>query len=328
MYNLCTSENDFSNLQKVLIYTTGNENGQQAVNVDNLQGLSFFKYNNGYLEHSFYKKVGGTFVKVDDLTLKCRALVSMDIVDFVVQYSEIITSQLSVYIAQNPNYTGSFAITPSNEFKDFMIYDFGSHMKLQGTTTAEVGRRREPTGACGPCLEVKRGDCIYEHNPAPGYYDTHPAEGFCDISFYNDNGDCQYFKSQAVLQGNSEYEPVFNTPKTYEIRDELEKSVFGRKYSAYYYQTSFYELDFTLQESIQFASLLPKIYGAYDKYKSNEDEAILIDDAFASELTNVIQGIRTKNTNRKYFVKILDDIIDDINFIKNKNVGEIKSKVF
>lgn len=73
---------------------------------------------------------------------------------------------------------------------------------------------------------------------------------------------------------------------------------------------------------------MPKIYGAYDKYKSNEDEAILIDDAFASELTNVIQGIRTKNTNRKYFVKILDDIIDDINFIKNKNVGEIKSKVF
>jgi hypothetical protein len=87
-------------------------------------------------------------------------------------------------------------------------------------------------------------------------------------------------------------------------------------------------MDFTLQESIEFAKLLPKIYSAFNKYVGENDEEIIIDNSFAHEIIGVIQNLKSKNNDRIYFCKILDDIIDDVNYIKNRNVGEIKSKIF
>jgi len=38
-----------------------------------------------------------------------------------------------------------------------------------------------------------------------------------------------------------------------------------------------------LEESIELAELMPEIYSAYDKYKNNDVEEVLINDGFASK---------------------------------------------
>ena len=54
----------------------------------------------------------------------------------------------------------------------------------------------------------------------------------------------------------------------------------------------------------------------------------MIDDSLAEEIVGLINNIKSKNTDKRYFCKILDDIVDDVNFIKNRNVGDVKSKIF
>jgi|UPI0006475796 hypothetical protein len=317
LYQLCSDETDYTNIKRILLYTSGNENGEQDVNVNNLRGISFYKYKDGFLEHSFYKNNNGTFEEVKDLTLKTSSIkLPMQNIDFVNRHSNLVTTQLTVYSSVNPDYVNS-SIQESNEFNDFMIWDFGSHVKLQ-KTALDVGERLPAQGKCGKCTENVSGRCDWDLNPEYG--------GWCDPVIETS---CRFSFVKSLLSINEQYNSFFNEPKAYEIRDQLlSESLFGQKYKGYYYQTSFGTIDFDFNDSVELASLLPEIYKAYDVYKNNNTEEVVINNEFAVRIISAIDKMRTKNTDKKYFVKILDDIADDVNFIKNKNVGEIKNKIF
>ncbi|HAO08929.1 MAG TPA: hypothetical protein DCQ50_18565 [Chryseobacterium sp.] len=316
LYQLCSNETDYSNIKRVLLYTAGNENGEQPINVDKLRGISFYKYRNGFLEHSFYKNNNGIFEKVDDLTLNTSTKLPMQDIDFIIRYSSLTTNQLTVYSSLNPAYS-NLSLQDSNEFKDFLAWDFGSHVKLQ-KTMLDVENRIAPQGKCGKCTENTTGDCQWDLSPENG--------GWCDPKI---EVSCRFSFIKSLLSVNPKYNVLFNQTKAYEVRDQLlSKSLFGQKYQAYYYLTSFGTIDFDFNDSVELASLLPEIYKAYDTYQNNNIEQIVITNDFAAQLISVIDKMKAKNTDKKYFVKILDDIADDINFIKNKNVGEIKSKIF
>lgn len=313
LYSLCSTETDFTDIHKVLLYTSGNENGEQDVDINNLKGISFYKYKNGFLEHSFYKNNNGAFQKIEDLTLKSSKRIASQYVDFVIQFSSLPTTQLSVYWSDNPA-DSKLQYEESMDFEDFMILDFGSHVKLQNSL-AGVGSRRPIQGRCGTCKEDTNGYCDL---------DVDGEGNWCEPKIF-----CPWKTIQSNLANDVTYANLFDINKTYEIRDQLlSQSMFGHKYKLYYYFTSFSELNFSLNESIQLATLLPEIYAAYDRFKNNETNEIVITEEFASDLIEAINEIKQNNSDKTQFLRILDDVKDDINFVKNKNVGEIKNKIF
>lgn len=278
------------------------------MNLNKLQGISFYKNRNGFLEHSFYKKNSDTFIKVNDLTLKTSKIALLDI-DFIVEYSNLITNQLTVYTVLNPIYNNS-SFGHSNDFRDFMAWNYGS--KVGFTKSVDTSSRVRPyEGKCGHCKEQTRGDCM-------------AADGsWCDPYI------CQYSKSQTILSQNSESIEMFDNQKTYEIRDELlSNSFIGNKYMMYYYRSSFSDLNFSVEQSVSLSKLLPKIYSGFNSFKNNNSNVVLIDDSFASEIIEEITKIKSNNQDKIYFIKILDDIVVDVNYLKNKNVETIKSKMY
>jgi hypothetical protein len=320
LYQICSSETDFSNIQKVLIYTVGNENGSQPININNLQGLSIYKYKNGFLEHSFYKRNNGIFSEIQALHLKVGNYLPLEQVDFIVRYAGLPTSGLSVYYSLNTNYAND-THTHSNEFNDFMIWEYGTHIKLQNPQLFDSSRRAMQAGGdCFPCPDETGGWCDYMQDSNQGWchYDRPIGGGICKV---------QGVKS--LLQSDDEFNTLVDLNKTYEIRDQvLSQSLFGNKYKIYYYFSSFDHQNLDFESAVQLGSLLPDIYSAYDKFYKNEVNEIMIDEKLASRITSAINNMKEKNSEKVYFVKILDDVSDDINYLKNKNVGQIKAEIF
>lgn len=312
LYRLCSNDEDYNNVKEILIYTEGNESGTQNIDINKLNGISIYKNKNGYLQHSFYKKNNNDFEIVEDLTLNASKVTLQD-VNFIIYYSKLLKNRLTVYSSINPLYNNQ-GVEESNDFSDFMVWDYGSKVNFRGPIKLVEGI--EPTegvgnGKCGACEESVYGKC-------------ESLDGsWCDANI------CQNDRVKNTLVQNNRSIAFFDDNKSYEIRDQfLTKSFIGTKYILYYYNSSFSKMNFSIQESLEFAELIPKIYTAYDKYKNNDIEATLINDEFASEIIISVNKLKSKNQDKKYFVKILDDIIEDVNFIKNKNVGEIKSKIY
>lgn len=314
IYEHCTGNNDYDDIYSLSLYTTGIETDESEIDYDKLQAVSFYKIENGFLKHYFYKKDGASYVAVNDLSLNVNG-VSIQKTDFNIIYADIPTEQLSVYFVKN-NELADDTFTPSMQLSDFVSFYFGSQVKLNSNHSTSKIRQLETiseigAGMCGTCRSSVSGDCF-------------EFTGACDPSI------CPKSSISTTLDdNNSSYFENINLPKTYMIRDNLlRNSLFGLKYEAYYYHSSFSKLNFSLADAVEFAKILPKIYEGYDNIMNNAGEEILIDEELAGKITTILNNLKNNNQEKVEFTNILNDIIDDVNYLKNRDINYLNERIY
>jgi len=87
-------------------------------------------------------------------------------------------------------------------------------------------------------------------------------------------------------------------------------------------------LNFSLADAVEFAKILPKIYEGYDNIMNNAGEEILIDEELAGKITTILNNLKNNNQEKVEFTNILNDIIDDVNYLKNRDINYLNERIY
>ena len=318
IYSKITNRTDYSNIKQVMIYTKSNIANYSDLDYSKIQGISFYKIENGYLRNYFYQNVNNEFFELSELTLRTGSIHISDI-NFIVSFAKLDKSQLTTYLIRNSSQ--SFKINTdyqeSMEFSDLVSYYFGSRVKL-GSPLTDTEKtellERQPGAGCNPCGQFKNGFCEYGEESKQGF-----CEGYL----------CRYNLVKELLQENNLDISGFIDEKAYAIRDNiLENSMFGLKYRSYYYQTSFSHVNFDLDDAIELSLLLPAICEGYENIKNNEGSKILISSEIEAKIMSLVNSIISKNQDSPKFLQILNDVKSDVGYLKNSTIAEVNAKIY
>ncbi|WP_027382896.1 hypothetical protein [Epilithonimonas caeni] len=317
IYKSVTKKSDNGNVLQFMLFTTGNLSNGNDFDYSKIEGVCFYKLEDGFLVQNMFKKSGDNFVEIPELSLKISSIHMTD-VNFLIKYSKLPTYQLTTYLVKNEKFANKSVseYNESEDFQDFISYYVGSQVKLDNTLSQEetieiLGLL--PGGGCKGCGN-SRGVCDYDG----------PIGVYCDV-----NGCSSGYAKNQLISNNSEYANNFNDAKSYSIRDNvLENSLFGLKYENYYYQTSFSELNISFSDAIEYAKILPDLYIAYDNIVNGNSEEILISDVLAQKINNILNNLISSNSDKENFIKILQDIKSDVSYLKNKTIEEVNDKIY
>jgi len=112
----------------------------------------------------------------------------------------------------------------------------------------------------------------------------------------------------------------------YGIRDNiLLKSSKGKKYvEDYYYVSKFTSNISKLSINTIYLMLknLPNIYDAYKRMTDDKYDSVVIEDDFKNDIIKIINEFKTLSTDERY-LRILDNLINDLNEIANKRKKDV-----
>lgn len=261
----------------------------------------------------FFLKINNEFVIVKELDLNCDKITFQNTA-FVISYVRFPTNQLSTYNITNPKNLNNKIndIETSMELEDFVSYYYGKQVKLDDNQidNDEAINMIAYGGGCGKiCSGIPTGVC---------------TAGGC-----SPRGCTSTSTKNTLIQNNNSLSVNFDESKIYAIRDNiLENSLFGIKYKNYYYNTSFSMDDLTLSEAISIAEVLPELYSLYDNVSNNRSAKIIFTTELGSKLKAIIESIKSHNQNNTNYIKILDDVKNDIDFLTNKTVAQLNEAIY
>ena len=336
LYEL-TGNNDIENLRGFIIFTTGNENGIDPINTENLKGISLFHYKNGKLEHSVYVKniESGTYSVVPALTAYSlgETIPELDYVVYATGLYE--NSGLSSYsIIKNNNRS----FEESYDLMEIRAITVGQIVSLENVPTTETKLLMQQLTRAQICPKYcnSQDGSVCDHNQNKCLGDRNaslePAnEGIGGTEGGGSNIDdpkiCS--KSKAYAKVDTSLRNNFNFPLSYEIRDDiLSNSVFGMKYRSYYYDTSFYKVDIDTEDAVKIALLLPKLYSLYNNFKYSNEEELVFNEETREDITLIIESLKSKNAGNSKLNVILNDVKKDVNFLTGKNIGNLNEILY
>ena len=183
--------------------------------------------------------------------------------------------------------------------------------KLSDEAIEEIESSSFEPGICRGCNSgVVRGTCTSEYN--------------CRMY----SGSCSSNSSKNAL--GSSYLGYFDDNLLYEIRDNvLGNSLIGEKYYAFYYYTSLPEItdQLSVNELVEIALALPIIYNSYNKIKNSAYQNLIFTSSEKNQILNVLNIYKNKNNNAN-FEKIINSVIDDVNYLDGKTVGNLNSIIY
>ncbi len=299
----------------ILLYTQGSESGKSEIDINKLLGISIYGNKNGIFHHSFYKKLNNEFVNIKELDLNSDKITFQNTA-FVINYAHLPTNQLSVYNITNTfniNNKTADDIESSMELDNFINYSYGQQVKLENAEEVDsdvvTGMLRIGQGCSGSCEGSPSGVC---------------GNGGC-----NPRGCISVILQNMLVANNNPLSTNFELSKLYLIRDNiLENSLFGIKYKNYYYNTSFSMDDLTLSEAISVAKILPDLYSLYDDVSNNRSSKVVFSAELGSKLKAIIESIKNHNQNNTNYIRILDDVKSDIDFLTDKTVGQLNEAIY
>lgn len=339
LYSLI-GENNISNLRNIVLYSNGTQTS--TIDVEKVSGLSVFHYDGAKLQHSFYiKNPNGTFSNLPELTLNCFGVTIAE-TEFAAFFSGIYKdNHLTVYsIKNNAVYQTKLLRDPNNNSTDYIssydMFDFraaliGNLISLENPpesgVEAEALNQMYARVSCRKCQQPdSTGDCEVDlsvNNCSKREIDTETGTGFEP----NDPPLCPEGKAEskvAIL-----FKEYFNEDIMYAIRDNvLVNSTVGMKYYNYYYQTSFYNVNYNITDAQKIAVLLPKIYNLYENYTENNLGEDIFDESTRDDIVDLLETLKTKNSNRENLVKIFDDVKKDVIFLSTKKIGDVPTIIY
>jgi hypothetical protein len=298
----------------ILLYTQGSESGKSEIDTNKLLGISIYRNKNGIFHHSFYKKLNNEFVNIKELDLNCDKITFQNTA-FVINYAHLPTNQLSVYnIINTFNINNKTAddIDNSMELEDFVSYYYGKQVKLDNNQI-DNGEAVNMIAYGGGCMKVCSGI----------------PTGVCTVGGCHPRGCWSSSAKNLLTENNNTLSINFDDAKLYAIRDNiLENSLFGIKYKNYYYNTSFSMADLTLSEAISVAEILPDLYSLYDNVSNNRSAKVVFSAELGIKLKTIIESIKSHNQSNINYIRILDDVKSDIDFLTNKTVGQLNEAIY
>lgn len=306
--------NILNSTYSIILYTQGNESGKSEIDISKLLGISIYGNRNGTYHHSFYKKLNNEFVSIKQLDLDCDKITFQNTA-FVINYAHLPKNQLSIYNITNKFNTSNKTendIETSMELEDFVSYYYGKQVKLDDNQidNDEAINMIAYGGGCGKiCAGIPTGVC---------------TAGGC-----SPRGCSSTSTKNTLVENNNPLSNNFDEAKIYAIRDNiLENSLFGIKYKNYYYNTSFSMDDLTLSEAISIAEILPDLYSLYDNVTNNRSTQIVFNTVLSTKLKAIIESIKSHNQNNVNYIRILDDVKSDIDFLTSKTVGQLNEVIY
>lgn len=340
LYQL-TGSSQIETLRNLVLYSKGNEDGSTEVNISNVLGISIFQYVGINLQHQFFQNIDGSFQVIPELTSSSFG-VTEDETNFAVLVSEIYRNNSittynvlnhSVYDSKPKSLINNVMIdfTPSYQLLDKRAVYIASRLKLSQNPNLSddfTGVSRALSVPCRKCGQVNAtGSCEVDlSNNSCVDRDTQSPENPNGNEF-EDPPMCPRYGASSTL--GSSYSNYFDNSKMYGFRDNvLERSNVGMKYYMFYYQTSFYKVEYDFADALKIAFALPDIYNLYDNIMNNNTNAYIFDDTAVNKLTEILDILISKNSQNENLVSIFNFVKEDVAFLKNRKIGELEQIVY
>ena len=309
-------ENFKNNLAFVGIFTKTNF---KPAKDDNFDGISIFVFDGDKFQHHFFEKRGNDYFEIEKLKYKTNSVMKKDVA-FSVYFAKLNKEKsISYYLAEFPISQKNAKLEDDDyvdrDFLEFQTATFAENVKLShrpsNEALADIESSSMAPGYCTSCNSgVVRGSCTSNSN--------------CRIY----SGSCSSNNTRNTL--GPQYSSLFDNNILYEIRDNIfGNSIIGEKYYAFYYYSSLPEItdQLTINELSQIALALPIFYSSFSKIKNAQYQSIIFSASEKSEILNILAIFKSKNINAN-FDKIINSVIDDVNSLDGKTVGELNTMIY
>jgi len=151
-----------------------------------------------------------------------------------------------------------------------------------------------------------------------------PSAGTCGNSATYEGG-CKIspIENQINIESLTQNTFAFNQTEFYSIRDEvLSNTDLGKEYINDYYTICqfIHAEDLSLSTLGRIVSVTPKLYTAYNNYKTNN--GVIISSQLKNELKSIMLDIKSLDSGNNYS-SIIDNLVSDLEINANKNKAQI-----